>query len=443
MSTPRTTGRARELSVRLGALLDERVGIVHELSEVPRAAGAPDFFGFAARACNTSAFASQQNFINTGGVSADPDVAIGKAIGEAVERYCGALYDIEDFPLASRRHADFECIAPIKFALYRSDQYSQPGFYYVPFGDDTPVRWVPAFNAVTGAVQHVPAAAVFVPYFYYQGSGEAPVMQPISTGLACGRTPLEATVASICEVVERDAFLLTWQAMMRPPIIDPASLDPTNSDLVDRFRGACLDVQLFDITTDLGLPTVMAVLRAQSPEQAARVFASATAPTGEVAARKSLEELEHTRRYSQRIMDNLPRLEVRENHDNVIDQMDHLNFWCDHGNAGLSDFLFGNDLRVSLSQLSGPPGEDNQERLCRIVKHISRSGHDILLVDLTTPDVATAGLTVVRAVIPGLHPLFMGHRYRALGGSRLGEVPQRLGHAGITDGDNPAPHPFP
>jgi len=47
--------------------------------------------------------------------------------------------------------------------------------------------------------------------------------------------------------------------------------------------------------------------------------------------------------------------------------------------------------------------------------------------------------------VPGLHPLFMGHETRALGGRRLYSVPQRLGHAGLEPGqpDNPYPHPFP
>jgi ribosomal protein S12 methylthiotransferase accessory factor len=54
-------------------------------------------------------------------------------------------------------------------------------------------------------------------------------------------------------------------------------------------------------------------------------------------------------------------------------------------------------------------------------------------------------LKVVRAIIPGFHPLFMGHKLRALGGSRLWQVPQSLGYQGINrdTGDNPAPHPYP
>jgi ribosomal protein S12 methylthiotransferase accessory factor len=39
----------------------------------------------------------------------------------------------------------------------------------------------------------------------------------------------------------------------------------------------------------------------------------------------------------------------------------------------------------------------------------------------------------------------MGHRNRALGVSRLYQVPQKLGHRGLArnEPDNPYPHPFP
>ena len=50
----------------------------------------------------------------------------------------------------------------------------------------------------------------------------------------------------------------------------------------------------------------------------------------------------------------------------------------------------------------------------------------------------------LRVVVPGYQPLYRGHRLRALGGSRLYEVPRKLGYRGIArgQGGNPAPHPF-
>jgi ribosomal protein S12 methylthiotransferase accessory factor len=432
-----------ELDSRLALLLDPHVGILQSLGEVPRPAGAPDFFQFVGRACDTSAFAPQRNFANTGGASVDPRIAAAKAMGEAVERYCGALYDPEELPLSTSRDAGFECVPPGDFALFSPEQYAESGFPYVPFGDDTPVRWVAAFDAADCVERHVPAAMVYVPYFYYQGSGDSPITEPISTGLACGRGPAESALGAVCEVIERDAFTLTWQCMLTPPEIDTESLDPGDLDLVLRFRAAGFAVHLFDITTDLQVPSVMTVLRGLRRDQAAFSFAAASAPDPATAVRKALEELEHTRRYSQQLMNVLPRLEVTEGHDNVLDQVDHLNFWCDHENAWYARFLFERGETVPVTSLPRVPGDTDHARLRHIVRLLADHGHHTLLADLTTADVESAGLSVVRAVVPGLHPLHMGHRYRALGGRRIREVSQRLGYGAVDGAGNPAPHPFP
>jgi ribosomal protein S12 methylthiotransferase accessory factor len=76
---------------------------------------------------------------------------------------------------------------------------------------------------------------------------------------------------------------------------------------------------------------------------------------------------------------------------------------------------------------------------------VEATGCRVYLCDVTTPDVRELGFSVVRAVLPGYHPLALGFAFRARGGRRLYEVPQRLGHKGITRerGENPIPHPYP
>ena len=435
----------RRLRDIVPSLVDERVGIVQQVFEVPREAGAPDFFHFASRACNTRAFTRQENFSTAGGASTDRETALAKAVGEAVERYCAAIYEVEELPLASAADAPFPCVPPEAFALYGAEQLARPGFPWAPFEPDTPVRWTPARDPLTGETRWVPAAMVYIPYLFYQGTGDAPVVQPISTGLACHVSPAAAAVSGLCEVVERDAFTIMWQARLGMPQIRVETLSDRNYDLVARFERTGATITLLWLTLDAGIPTVLAVLRSPSPVAPALAFAAATALDPEEAVRKSLEELAHTRRYSQQITTSLPRLVPEPGHANVVDQMGHLNFWCDHANAPLADFVFASSQRLEFDELprpaTGSPAGD-LEVLCRRLEGV---GHRVLIADVTTPDVRDLGLAVVRAVVPGFHPLFMGFGIRALGGRRLWEVPQKLGHRGITraEGDNPYPHPYP
>ncbi|MEC4680194.1 MAG: hypothetical protein VST67_05775, partial [Nitrospirota bacterium] len=109
-------------------LVDEHVGIVKYVKEFRRESGMPQFFFFYAKACNTQTFGQYKNFSNTGGASAFRELAVAKAIGEAVERYCSAIYDKESLPLISFRDASFPCIVPEEFALYSDEQYCRPDF---------------------------------------------------------------------------------------------------------------------------------------------------------------------------------------------------------------------------------------------------------------------------------------------------------------------------
>jgi ribosomal protein S12 methylthiotransferase accessory factor len=140
--------------------------------------------------------------------------------------------------------------------------------------------------------------------------------------------------------------------MISPPRIQVETLSDENYDLVQRFERSRGEVTLLDITTDVGVPTVMSVLRCRATDQPALVVAASTSLDPEEAVRKSLEELAHTRRYSQQINMKLPRLVVdAPGHENVTGQISHLNFWCDHANAHHADSLFASKKRVEFAAL--------------------------------------------------------------------------------------------
>jgi ribosomal protein S12 methylthiotransferase accessory factor len=435
----------RRLADTVQYLVDPSVGIVQYVFEQPREAGLPDFHRFVAQACDTSAFTGQKNFRNSGGASVHRDLALAKAIGEAVERYCAAIYDVGDLTLCSFLDAPVPCVNPGDFALHSPEQYAQPGFAFVPFDETTPIRWTPAEDLTTGERCYVPAAMVFVPYTYFQGSGDSPICEPISTGLACHTSYADAAISGICEVIERDAFTITWQAKLAPPQIRLETLDTFGADLVERFHRTGARVSLFDITTDVGVPTILAVKRESSPQASALTFAAAAAMNPAQAVCKSLEELCHTGRYMQRLVSELPENADALSREDIVDQLGHLSYWCRHSHAREADFLFESEKRVAFCEIeclaTGSPCRD-LETLVRKVRAVNCR---VLIADVTTPDLRELGVTVVRAVIPGFHPLFMGYHYRALGGKRLWEVPQALGYKGINreSGDNPAPHPYP
>lgn len=429
----------------LDYLIDSRVGVIQKIYELPREPGWPEFFHCDALASNTAAFIAQPNFFHAGGASADRRKAIARAVGEAVERYCSAIFDINEFPLTSFDEADFPCIEPELFALYGKEQYEQQKFPFVPFHRSTRIRWAEAFEPLTGQDVHVPACMVYVPYYLSRNGNEAKLYQPISTGLCCHDGSARAAYGGICEVIERDAFTITWQGKISPPQVIVETLSDCNYNLVRRLESSGVRVTVFDITMDHGVPTFLSVFSSRNKKVPAFVTAASANLNPEHALRASLEELVHTKRYCQTIKDAVPPLVPGPGFGNIRTQRGHLHFWNDQTNLELVDWLFHSEKRVDFDEFddlcTGTPGEDVAV-LCRTLE---QTGHRVLLRDLTTPDIGDLGLSVVRAIVPGFHPLQMGYRFRALGGKRLWELPQKLGYPGITKetGDTPLPHPYP
>lgn len=435
----------RSLSKISTYLVDENIGIIRFVKELPIEPGNPNFFHFYARACDTGAFCEQKNSADAGGASVDRGTALAKALGEATERYCSAIYQRNDFPLCSYEDAQFPCVEPEKFSLFSSEQFRDKTFPYVPFQKKTIARWTPALDLVNRQVVHVPTASVFVPYYYDKENNEFPILQPISTGLACHSNPLLASISAICEVIERDAFTITWQARMSPQHIALETLSEVNRDLVARFEAIGANVTLLNLSSDHGVPVILSVLSSKPTDAPALVFANSCSLDPEIAVRKSLEELAHGYKFCRQLKNAVPRFSPTRGFSNVGDRDSHVALYCDHANAHLANFIFESNEHISFSDINNDVTGSLTQDLATLGERIDMINHRVLLVDVTTEDIRSLGLSVIRAVVPGLHPFVIGHSIRALGGTRLWELPQKLGYKNVPRKRiiNSPPHPLP
>lgn len=435
-------------------LVDPRTGIVREITELRVDDDDPRFVHFLSAACTTEAFGNLANFGNNGGAGATPYTALAKAIGEAVERYCSAVFDYDDLVWSPYERLDEPATPPDAYALYLPEQYAAARFPWRPFTERSPIGWGRGRSLVTGGQVLVPATFVFVPYHYRADRPDTPIAQPISTGLACGSSVADATLSALCEVIERDAFTTMWQAgLSRPRVrLDGAiAASAELSDLVDRFHAVGLTVHLVDIGTDVRCPTIMAIADGRADTSPALAFAAASHPEPLVAARKAIEELAHTRRFAAQVMDYLPPVpvDVAGGHPAVDGQRAHLRFYCPQDARPPAAFAWASDTWVDLAAVAtchpdgrGTPAAAHvPDVLAALVCEVAATGSDVIACDLTTPDVAELGLSVVRVVVPGFHPLQMGHANRCLGGTRLSTAAG--GGTWSAARDNPYPHPFP
>lgn len=431
---------------RLRDILPELVhpdyGVIAYVQELPRQNDMPDFVYFKAEIADTGIFGLQTNRPATGGTSLDRDRALAKAVGEAVERYCSAVFSHSELPLISYREIEGTAVHPSQFSLHTEAQMSDPAYPLTPFDESTPVRWTRGIHWTTQSEIWIPAAAVYCPYTADVDQGEAQVMEAISTGIAAHCSLEEAAINGILEVVERDNFMCHWLAMVSGPVVDARTLWPEHHAMLRRFRDFGYSVQVVYAHSDHGIPTVFCLMYGNRPGCVPLSISAATHLDTGSAITKALEELALLERLSQRVMITKPGRTIQQ-YAEINRLIDHLRFWMDPQMVRSADFLADRTRMVPLETLptltTGTPSGD----LALIVQRLEETDHDVLICDVTTEDISALGMSVVRAVIPGFVPLNVRYTCRPEGSKRLqallsGRKQHNNGELRI----NPLPHPF-
>lgn len=334
------------------------------------------------------------------------------AIGEAVERYSACWFDDAGAIVATAAELGDRVVEPARFALFSERQHHLPGFPYAPFTDGTRVAWVPARERVL-----VPAQLVYLGWTLRPG--EERIAHATSNGLACGPTFSAARRTGLLELVERDAFMITWNAQLSWPLLEwRDNLRLTRFER--RFvRPTGLQVSAVDLSAFWGVPCVLGVARSTVPGDAPFGVGAGAALTIERAVEKAIDEAIRVRSWASALRANGSPPPVRE----AIREFDqHIHYYAFDEHAAAADFLDASDERRDVSSVEPITAVD---------------GVSAYAVDVTAPDVRAAGLRVVKVLAPELCALDVVHACRYLGGRRLYE------YVGDEDEINPEPHPFP
>lgn len=123
-----------------------------------------------------------------------------------------------------------------------------------------PIAWGEGLDIISNRPVFVPWPLVGLDHRGVRPSG----FEQSSDGLASGNRPAEAVLHGLCELVERDAWALTQlrpYEQLRGARIDPTAFgDPVLDIIVDRIERAGMRLLLLDMTTDIGVPSFLAVI---------------------------------------------------------------------------------------------------------------------------------------------------------------------------------------
>ena len=313
---------------------------------------------------------------------------------------------------------------PRKCSLGSHSEFEEVQGKIFPFDPELEMEWAPARSLKTGETKYVPASMVYVPYRFPQRSHI--LMRPISTGLAAGRTRDQATLAGLLEIIERDSLGITWLNRLPVPTLDLSTLPPGPArDLWARLTSGGIDITCKLTTTDLGIPAVLLSTREWKRDDTVLVAHSARANLDLVSCIKSaLEELEQSR---SAIRDWIDTRGV-PTEDAVLREIeDYFCYYSSPERLAMLDFFRDGQILPVPEVDPGRATGDNGQQVSRIVAALDERGYEALAVDITPIDVAECGLSVIRAIVPGLQPISFNQKFRHLGGRRLYEAPVKMG----------------
>jgi ribosomal protein S12 methylthiotransferase accessory factor len=366
------------------------------------------------------------------------------ALGEAAERYAGACWHPDDIHYARRQ--DLECaLDPHQLVLYAPEQYATIPF--APYAEANVLGWVRFRSLVDHQQCFVPAIGTLLSYA--PRTQEELLCPATSNGLAAGASLAEATLRAALEVIERDAFMITWLNKLPCEAINV--FGHPERELVEMCRAYSrrgIEIRLYRVPTDQPCHVYAAIgLRTGSNDLPAVTVGLAADMAPAPAARRAVLEVGQARPglpMALRSLDMRRRLETLvADPTNVTALEDHALLYTSPKAAKWLDFILDRPCGPGDWGGSRMPSVDDQ--LQTLVEHARVTGGDVLCRDMTTPDIAPLGVHVARVVMPGFQPIDFGWAERRLGGDRLYELPRALGFATDRtrrDSLNAAPHPL-
>ncbi|MBI2048200.1 MAG: YcaO-like family protein [Parcubacteria group bacterium] len=388
-------------TTRLWSVIDivhtlQSLGIIQYFSKNKSYPDEPRVFGYSTSEGGGRDFLSEEN-------------AAWKAIAESIERYIWRRYD----------------------------------FFSNLFG------WIPAHSLISNKKMLCPIQ--FVSSLYFRKNVKTPwnkeAVEPmlrwcITTGLASGRTLEEAVVAGILEVVERDAFMITYLNKLSPPLIDIEHLASQDKDIetvLKKFKRYKLDVYLLSLPTDFPVFVTLALVvdhTGKGPAASVGASADFNIKTCILDALSEPLSVRMAKKETWKEPLNLDR----------IGREGRILYYTKKENAHKLDFLIhGKKINVNLKKDSAPKSTSmrySKEQLAILVNELRLKNLETCYINLTTKETGRLDIHTAFVIIPELQPMHLDEEIPYFGGKRLKEVPLKLGYTPAKE-LNKDPHPFP
>jgi ribosomal protein S12 methylthiotransferase accessory factor len=373
--------------------------------------------------------AEESSLKRTGfGVGGSAAEAKTKAVAEALELYASSKCSENELRYSPAGTLTEDFLDPRRLCLYDRAQYKQDNFPFARFHSRSRIAWTLGQWLDTGADVWLPA---FLTYFGADVSIDQNFAQVTTSGLATGKSVEDASMHAVCELVERDAFMITWLAQVPARRLIPDSVDQITSAIVRGFEARGREMRFYLLSVGVDVPVVLCLMLGDGKSWPGATVGLGAHASPAIATRKAvLEQAMMGPSMRKEMLAGQRRIPRRANQ--VRNPLDHALYYVPKLRARALSFLESGKLDpVSLSGMQEPQTVTLDLYLTRL----QEAGVRVAVKDLTPADVRAASpFRIVRALGTTLQPIHFGFGLSRSASPRL----RRCARNGL----NPHPHPL-
>lgn len=401
------------------------------LGELKQSTTYPDEPQFYLYSCEFST--NKKSSIKSHGFGSDDseDVAVTHAIAEAIEYYCILHENQKAYIRGAYKELGSNAIDPLRFVPFSQFQLNQNKYKKFIVTHDNELNWLEGYSLTNKKKVLIPASLAYANYNSRQ-SKEPIIRMPISTGAACGHTQTFALYRGLCEMIERDSYMISFLPEMMRRVVSVDSNDKvfTVKRRIERYG---FEVYYINTSLDTSVNTFVCILVDRSgsgpavcvglggdlnPEKAITT-ASYEAVRRHIANRNSFFQL------------NPKPMPKRYSFDWTLWKKYQL--WNAPHMIREAEKIIKSAQPIRFKDLKNREQASYDKNVDLIVNELRQLNCEVFFVNMATSEVAQTGLFVTKVLSPELVPLWRDDRFPYLGVKRLYEVPNKFGIKVVPD----------
>lgn len=296
--------------------------------------------------------------------------------------------------------------------------------------------WVKGLDLTTNKPVDIPAQLIYLDY--KNRENEKLITQRLSTGAAFGSTRYSTLLRGIYELVERDAFLTVFLNQISATQIRLRGKTANEIiKLIKNIEKYNLEVKIFDIKNDLGIPTFACMIIDKTGFGPSCSFGLKSSLNENKAILGAIEESLHIRLWVRSRMVE-QKFKQKSNKASVVSsQEDRMMYWAPIDQLKKLDFLLS---PVKKTRNYSENRLNETAELQKVLSLFKKKKYHVYYCDVAPGEIKEMGGFIYKVVIPSLQPFYIDEKLKVINQNRLVDVAKYFNKS-VTK-PNPIPHPF-